>query len=107
MESIIKPSASRFYLVVLGAIVCGALLGYFWPAAGVALKPLGDGFIALIKMLIAPVIFLTVVLGIAGGAHAKQVGRVALKAVIYFEVVSTFSLVIGLFIVNAVKPGRG
>jgi Na+/H+-dicarboxylate symporter len=54
--------------VVLGAIVCGALLGYFWPAAGVALKPFGDGFIALIKMLIAPVIFLTVVLGIAGGA---------------------------------------
>lgn len=54
--------------MVLGAIVCGALLGYFWPAAGVALKPFGDGFIALIKMLIAPVIFLTVVLGIAGGA---------------------------------------
>jgi aerobic C4-dicarboxylate transport protein len=106
-RSIIKSGASRFYLIVLFAIVCGALLGYFWPAAGVALKPLGDGFIALIKMLIAPVIFLTVVLGIAGGAHAKQVGRVALKAIVYFEVVSTFSLVIGLFIVNAVKPGRG
>jgi aerobic C4-dicarboxylate transport protein len=106
-RSIIKSGASRFYLIVLFAIVCGALLGYFWPAAGVALKPLGDGFIALIKMLIAPVIFLTVVLGIAGGAHAKQVGRVALKAIVYFEVVSTFSLVIGLFIVNALKPGRG
>jgi aerobic C4-dicarboxylate transport protein len=106
-RSIIKSGASRFYLVVLFAIVCGALLGYFWPAAGVALKPLGDGFIALIKMLIAPVIFLTVVLGIAGGAHAKQVGRVALKAIAYFEVISTFSLVIGLFIVNALKPGRG
>jgi aerobic C4-dicarboxylate transport protein len=106
-RSIIKSGASRFYLVVLFAIVCGALLGYFWPAAGVALKPLGDGFIALIKMLIAPVIFLTVVLGIAGGAHAKQVGRVALKAVVYFEVVSTFSLVIGLCVVNALKPGRG
>jgi len=106
-RSIIKSGASRFYLVVLFAIVCGALLGYFWPAAGVALKPLGDGFIALIKMLIAPVIFLTVVLGIAGGAHAKQVGRVALKAIVYFEVISTFSLVIGLFVVNALKPGRG
>src|ERR1700676_48645 len=106
-SSIIKSSASRFYLVVLCAIVCGILLGYFWPAAGVALKPFGDGFIALIKMLIAPVIFLTVVLGIAGGAHAKQVGRVALKAIIYFEVVSTFSLIIGLVIVNAVKPGHG
>jgi aerobic C4-dicarboxylate transport protein len=106
-RSIIKSGASRFYLIVLFAIVCGALLGYFWPAAGVALKPFGDGFIALIKMLIAPVIFLTVVLGIAGGAHAKQVGRVALKAIVYFEVVSTFSLVIGLVIVNAVKPGHG
>ena len=92
---------------MLCAIICGALLGYFWPAAGVALKPLGDGFIALIKMLIAPVIFLTVVLGIANGAHAKQVGRVALKAIVYFEVVSTFSLVIGLTDINVLKPGQG
>ena len=92
---------------MLCAIICGALLGYFWPAAGVALKPLGDGFIALIKMLIAPVIFLTVVLGIANGAHAKQVGRVALKAIVYFEVVSTFSLVIGLTVINVLKPGQG
>jgi aerobic C4-dicarboxylate transport protein len=106
-RSIIKPSASRFYLVVLSAIVCGVLIGYFWPAAGIALKPFGDGFIALIKMLIAPVIFLTVVLGIAGGARAGQVGRVALKAVVYFEIVSTFSLIIGLVIVNALKPGAG
>jgi aerobic C4-dicarboxylate transport protein len=103
----IKPSASRFYLLVLSAIVCGVLIGYFWPSAGIALKPLGDGFIALIKMLIAPVIFLTVVLGIASGAHAKQVGRVALKAVVYFEIVSTFSLIIGLVIVNALRPGAG
>jgi aerobic C4-dicarboxylate transport protein len=93
--------------VVLCAIVCGALLGYFWPAAGVSLKPFGDGFIALIKMLIAPVIFFTVVLGIASGAHARQVGRVALKAVGYFEVVSTFSLVIGLVVINVLKPGSG
>jgi aerobic C4-dicarboxylate transport protein len=92
---------------VLCAIVCGVLIGYFWPAAGVALKPFGDGFIALIKMLIAPVIFLTVVLGIASGARARTVGRVALKAVAYFEVVSTFSLVIGLVIINVLKPGRG
>ncbi|MDP9013479.1 MAG: cation:dicarboxylase symporter family transporter, partial [Pseudomonadota bacterium] len=104
---VIKPSASRFYLLVLCAIVCGALLGYFWPAGGVALKPLGDGFIALIKMLIAPVIFLTVVLGIAGGAHARQVGRVAIKAIAYFEVVSTFSLLIGLVVINVLKPGSG
>jgi aerobic C4-dicarboxylate transport protein len=102
-----RSNASRFYLVVLCAIVCGVLIGYFWPAAGVALKPLGDGFIALIKMLIAPVIFLTVVLGMASGAHAKQVGRVALKAIVYFEVISTFSLIIGLVIVNVLKPGHG
>jgi aerobic C4-dicarboxylate transport protein len=93
--------------VVLCAIVCGALIGYFWPAAGIALKPFGDGFIALIKMLIAPVIFLTVVLGIANGAQAKQVGRVALKAIVYFEVVSTFSLAIGLTVINVLKPGQG
>ena len=92
---------------MLTAIVCGALIGYFWPPAGVALKPFGDGFIALVKMLIAPVIFLTVVLGIAGGARARQVGRVALKAVVYFEVVSTFSLIIGLTIINVLKPGQG
>jgi aerobic C4-dicarboxylate transport protein len=92
---------------VLIAVVCGALLGCLWPAGAVALRPLGDGFIALIKMLIAPVIFLTVVLGIASGSHARQVGRVALKAVIYFEVVSTFSLIIGLLVVNAVEPGAG
>src|SRR6202044_356197 len=103
----IKTSASRFYLLVLGALVCGVLLGWFWPAGAVALRPLGDGFIALIKMLIAPVIFLTVVLGIATGSHARQVGRVALKAVVYFEVLSTFSLVIGLLVVNVLRPGHG
>ena len=103
----IKTRASRFYLLVLGALVCGVLLGWFWPAGAVALRPLGDGFIALIKMLIAPVIFLTVVLGIATGSHARQVGRVGLKAVVYFEVLSTFSLVIGLLVVNVLRPGHG
>jgi aerobic C4-dicarboxylate transport protein len=93
--------------LVLFAIVCGALVGYFWPAVGISLRPLGDGFIALVKMLIAPVIFLTVVLGIASGSHARQVGRVALKAVVYFEIVSTFSLIIGLLVVNIVRPGSG
>jgi aerobic C4-dicarboxylate transport protein len=92
---------------VLCAILGGIVLGILWPAGGVALKPLGDGFIALIKMLIAPVIFLTVVLGIAGGSHAKQVGRVALKSMVYFEVVSTLSLIIGLVVVNLVRPGMG
>ena len=104
---VIKTKAPAFYLVVLCAIVCGVALGYFWPAAGIALKPVGDGFIALIKMLVGPVIFLTVVLGIAGGAHAREVGRVALKAAVYFEVVSTFALIIGLVVVNVLKPGGG
>src|ERR1700683_5755057 len=83
-RSITTSGASRFYLTVLAAIACGVLLGYFWPSAGVALKPFADGFLALIKMLIAPLIFFTVVLAIASGTHARQVGRVALKGVVYF-----------------------
>lgn len=102
-----KSPASRFYLWVLAAIVAGGLIGHFAPATGVALKPLGDGFIALIKMLIAPVIFLTVVLGIAGVSDVKKVGRVGVKAILYFEVISTFALLIGLGVVNWLQPGVG
>ena len=98
---------SRFYLWVLAAIVVGGLIGHFSPATGVALKPLGDAFIALVKMLIGPVIFLTVVLGIAGVADVKKVGRVGVKAILYFEVVSTLALGIGLVVVNVLKPGEG
>ena len=100
-------SASRLYLWVLGAILVGGLIGHFAPETGVALKPLGDGFIALIKMLIGPIIFLTVVAGIAGVADVKKVGRVGAKAILYFEVVSTFALAIGLLVVNLWKPGAG
>ena len=99
--------AGRFYLWVLAAILAGGLVGAFWPAFGVQLKPLGDGFIALIRMLVAPVIFLTVVLGIAGAGEARKVGRVGLKAIVYFELVSTLALVIGLVVVNLVRPGEG
>lgn len=102
-----KSPGSRFYLWVLGAIVLGGVIGHFFPDFGVKLKPLGDGFIGLIKMLIAPIIFLTVVLGIAGVADVKKVGRVGAKAILYFEVVSTFALVIGLVVVNTLKPGAG
>ncbi|WP_082559636.1 MULTISPECIES: dicarboxylate/amino acid:cation symporter [unclassified Lysobacter] len=102
-----KSPGSRFYLWVLGAIVLGGAIGHFFPDFGVKLKPLGDGFIGLIKMLIAPIIFLTVVLGIAGVADVKKVGRVGAKAILYFEVVSTFALVIGLVVVNTLKPGAG
>lgn len=99
--------ASRFYLWVLAAIVLGGLVGHYAPATGVALKPVGDGFIALIKMLIGPIIFLTVVSGIARVADAKKVGRVGIRAVLYFELVSNFALALGLIVVNLVRPGDG
>jgi aerobic C4-dicarboxylate transport protein len=92
---------------VLFAIVCGVLLGVFYPKLGVDMKPLGDGFIKLIKMIIAPVIFCTVVAGIAGMQDMKKIGRVGGKALLYFEVVSTFALAIGLVVANVVRPGDG
>ncbi|HVW04650.1 MAG TPA: dicarboxylate/amino acid:cation symporter [Vicinamibacterales bacterium] len=95
----------HLYLRVLLAIVAGGVFGYLAPSKAVALKPLGDGFIALIKMLIGPVIFCTVVLGIAGAGDMKKVGRVGGKALLYFEAVSTFALAIGLVVVNVLRPG--
>ena len=101
-------SLSRsLYIQVVIAIVIGVLLGYFAPELGAAMKPLGDGFIKLIKMLIAPVIFCTVVVGIAGMDQMKQVGKTGGAALLYFEVVSTVALIVGLIIVNVVKPGAG
>ena len=97
----------HLYFWVLLAILAGGTLGYLSPETGVKLKPLGDGFIALVKMLIAPIIFCTVVLGIAGAGSMKKVGRVGGKALLYFEVVSTFALVIGLIVANVIKPGAG
>jgi aerobic C4-dicarboxylate transport protein len=97
----------HFYFWVLLAIVAGGLIGHFSPTLGIALQPLGNGFISLVKMLIAPIIFLTVVLGIAGVSDVKKVGRVGVKAILYFEVVSSFALVIGLIVVNTLKPGAG
>src|SRR5207248_3462926 len=85
----------------------GVLLGYFYPKIGEQMKPLGDGFIKLIKMLIAPIIFCTVVHGIAGMEDLKRVGRVGVKALIYFEVVTTLALVVGLIIINILQPGAG
>ena len=102
-----KPIYRQLYVQVLFAIACGVALGYFAPANGAAMKPLGDAFIKLIKMIIAPIIFCTVVTGIAGMDDMKKVGRVGGKALLYFEVVSTISLVIGLLIVNVLKPGEG
>ena len=102
-----KRLTDHLYFWVLLAIAAGGTYGYLDPAHAVKLKPLGDGFIALVKMLISPVIFCTVMLGIAGAGDMKKVGRVGGKALIYFEAVSTFALVIGLVVVNVVGPGRG
>jgi aerobic C4-dicarboxylate transport protein len=95
------------YVQVLLAIALGCVLGYTLPSSGAAMKPFGDGFIKLIKMVIAPVIFTTVVLGIAGSEDLKRVGRTGGLALIYFEVVSTFALIVGLVVVNTIQPGAG
>ena len=95
------------YIQVLLAIIIGVILGHFNPGFAVGLKPLGDGFIKLIKMMIAPVIFCTIVTGIAGMQDTKKVGRVGLKALIYFEIVTTLALIIGLIVINILKPGVG
>ena len=97
----------HLYVQVLAAIGLGVLLGHYSPALGEQMKPLGDGFIKLIKLLIAPIIFITVVTGIAGMGDLRRLGRVGLKALLYFEVVSTLALVIGLVVVNLIQPGAG
>lgn len=102
-----RPWYAHLYLQVLVAILAGVLLGHFAPAAGEAMKPLGDGFIKLVKMIIAPVIFLTIVTGIAGMRDLAAVGRVAAKAFAYFLFFSTLALVVGLIVANVVQPGAG
>ncbi|MBR0789671.1 dicarboxylate/amino acid:cation symporter [Bradyrhizobium manausense] len=104
-----KPWYKVLYVQVLIAIVLGAIVGWLWPSVATNdwIKALGDGFIKLIKMVIAPIIFCTVVSGIAHIQDAKKVGRIGVKALLYFEIVSTFALVIGLIIGNVVKPGAG
>jgi len=102
-----KRLTSHLYFWVLLAILAGGTLGYLDPKTGVAMKPLGDGFISLVKMLISPIIFCTVVLGIAGAGDMKKVGRVGGKALLYFEVVSTIALAIGVVVANVIQPGAG
>ena len=106
-----QPPAVRWYAnlywQVLIAIALGVTLGYFLPELATRLKPLGDAFVKLIKMMIAPIIFTTVVVGIARMGDLKEVGRVGLKALVYFEVVSTLALILGLVVVNVVQPGAG
>jgi len=102
-----KPFYRILYVQVLFAVVLGILLGHFTPSLGVDMKPLGDGFIKLIRMLIGPIIFCTVVTGIAGMQDLSKVGRVGGKALIYFEVMSTLALIIGLFAAHLLQPGAG
>ena len=102
-----KPWYSVLYIQVLIAIFIGILIGRFSPKTGIALKPLGDAFVSLIRMMIAPVIFCVIVQGIAGMADLKKVGKVGIKALVYFEVVSTLALIIGIIVALAVHPGAG
>ena len=104
-----RPTAllKTLYVQVLIGIVAGVLLGFAFPETGAAMRPLGDGFIKLVKMLIAPIIFSTVVVGIAHMGAMKEVGRIGIRALLYFEVVSTVALIIGMVVVNVVQPGAG
>ncbi len=101
------PLYRSLYVQVVCAVIAGVALGYFYPSLGADMKPLGDGFIKLIKMMIAPIIFCTVVIGIAGMEDMKKVGKTGGLALLYFEVVSTFALIIGLVLVNILQPGAG
>jgi aerobic C4-dicarboxylate transport protein len=102
-----KPFYTLLYVQVIAAIVAGVAIGFLFPDVGVALQPLGDGFIKLVKMIIAPVIFLTVATGIAGFGRLDGVGRVAGKAIAYFVAVSTLALIVGMIVANVVQPGAG
>ena len=102
-----RPLYTSLYFQVIVAIVIGVLLGHFFPDTGAAMKPLGDGFIKLIKMIIAPIIFCTVVVGIAGMEDMKKVGKTGGYALLYFEIVSSIALIVGLVIVNTIQPGAG
>jgi aerobic C4-dicarboxylate transport protein len=102
-----RPIYAHLYVQVLTGIALGVAVGYAWPHAGASLKPLGDAFIRLIRMTIAPIVFGTVVVGIAKMGDMKSVGRIGLRALLYFEVVSTVALLIGLIVINLYKPGAG
>ena len=102
-----RPLYKSLYAQVITAIIIGIILGHFWPQVGEAMKPLGDGFIKLIKMIIAPIIFCTVVVGIAGMEDMKKVGKTGGLALLYFEIVSSIALIVGLVIINIVQPGAG
>jgi aerobic C4-dicarboxylate transport protein len=100
-------SAKGLYLQVLAGVVIGAVLGHFWPTLAVQMQPFGDAFIKLVRMIIAPIVFVTVVVGIAKLSDAKEVGRIGIKAIVYFEVMTTIAMFIGLVVAHVVQPGAG
>src|SRR5690606_35760467 len=102
-----KKLFSTLYFQVIVAIIIGATLGHFYPDLGVSLKPFGDGFIKLIKMIIAPLIFCSIVLGIAGMEDVKKVGRLGMRSMIYFQVTTFVAMFIALAVINLAKPGVG
>src|SRR6201989_2627335 len=102
-----RPLYANLYVQVLTGIAIGIVFGFVAPERGAAMRPLGDGFIKLVKMLIAPIVFTTVVVGIAHMGAMKDVGRIGIRALLYFEVVSTIALLIGLVVVSLLKPGVG
>lgn len=106
-EPILLRALKSLYIQVIVGIILGCLVGYFSPKTGIALEPIGKGFVNLVKMLIAPIIFLTIVAGIGSLGDLRKVGRVGLKAIVYFEIVTTLALAIGLIVVNLVQPGVG
>jgi aerobic C4-dicarboxylate transport protein len=106
MASTAGSSKSLYIQVVIG-VIAGALLGQFWPQFAVQMQPFGEGFIKLVRMIIAPIIFVTVVVGIAKLSDAKEVGRIGLKAIIYFEVMTTLAMIVGLIVGHVVRPGAG
>ncbi len=102
-----KRLVNLLYFQVVVAIVIGILIGHFYPSLGVQLKPLGDGFIKLIKMVIAPLIFCSIVLGIAGMEDVKKIGKVGVKALLYFQLSTIAAMLLGVMVINVVKPGEG
>src|SRR6476661_6135938 len=102
-----RALVTSLYVQVLVGIAAGIILGFVAPEHAAAMRPLGDGFIKLVKMLIAPIVFSTVVVGIAHMGAMKEVGRIGLRAILYFEAMSTLALVIGMVVVNVLQPGRG
>src|SRR5215470_7171226 len=102
-----RPVYANLYVQVLAGIAIGIVFGFVAPERAAAMRPLGDGFIKLVRMLIAPIVFTTVVVGIAHMGEMKHVGRIGLRALVYFEVVSTAALIIGLVVGNVLQPGAG